>query len=44
MDVIAIREVTHTKPFIPFTLKMNDGREFYSRHPELISVCAGLTF
>lgn len=38
MDQVVINQVAHSEPFLPFTLIMNDGREFYIRHPELISV------
>ncbi len=40
MDRIVINQVAHGEPFRPFTLMMNDGREFYIRHPEVISVAA----
>ena len=38
MDATIIRKLAFSAPFLPLTLKMNDGREFYVRHPELISV------
>jgi hypothetical protein len=38
MDAIVIRKLAFSAPFLPFTLTMNDGREYYIRHPELISV------
>jgi hypothetical protein len=38
MNTILIRDLVFRAPFRPFTLKMNDGRDFYIRHPELISV------
>jgi hypothetical protein len=38
MDLVVINKVAHSEPFRPFTLMMNDGRDFYIRHPELISV------
>ena len=44
MNVKAIHREIHREPFIPFTLKMNDGREFTIRHPELISVSASRVF
>jgi hypothetical protein len=37
MDVNLIYKEIHREPFNPFTITMNDGREFYIRHPELIS-------
>jgi hypothetical protein len=44
MDATAIRKFVFSAPFRPFTLKMNDGREFYIRHPELISVAPNYVF
>jgi hypothetical protein len=38
MDVTVIYKERHREPFTPFTLQMNDGREFRVRHPEMISV------
>ena len=38
MNATVIRLAVFSAPFLPFTLKMNDDREFYIRHPELISV------
>ena len=38
MDTALIRELTFRAPFRAFTLKLNDGTDFYIRHPELISV------
>ena len=40
MDVVILREKVGHAPFRAFTLTMNDGREFYVRHPELIIVAA----
>ena len=34
------RYLVFRAPFRPFTLKMNDGRDFHIRHPELMSVRA----
>ncbi len=38
MDNATIRKLVFSAPFRAFALTMNDGREFYVRHPELISV------
>ncbi len=38
MDATLIRTLVFKAPFRPFTRNMNDGRDFYIRHPELISV------
>jgi hypothetical protein len=38
VDVTVIYKEVHREPFMPFTLRMNDGREFRIRHPEFISV------
>ncbi len=36
MDIETIRETVRRQPFEPFTLRMNDGREFFVGHPEHI--------
>jgi hypothetical protein len=38
MDTNAIREAILKRPFKPFTLRMNDGRQFYIPHPEYVAV------
>jgi hypothetical protein len=38
MNVDAIREATRRQPFVPFTLRMNDGREFHIPHPDYIAL------
>jgi hypothetical protein len=38
MDTRAIREAVLRRPFQPFTLRMNDGREFRLPHPEFAAV------
>lgn len=38
MDAATIRDAVRSSPFRPFTLRMNDGREFFVNHPELIAV------
>jgi hypothetical protein len=38
MNLDIIRDAVRRQPFIPFTLRMNDGREFYIPHPDYIAV------
>lgn len=38
MHTSVLREAATRQPFEPFTLRMNDGREFYVAHPEYILV------
>lgn len=35
MNIRVIRDAIRAHPFEPFTLRMNDGREFHVNHPEL---------
>jgi hypothetical protein len=38
MHIDTIREALRRQPFVPFTLKMNDGREFHITHPECVAL------
>lgn len=38
MDTRDIRRAVRKVPFEPFTLRMNDGRQFYIPHPEYVAV------
>ncbi len=38
MQIDAMREAVRRQPFVPFTLRMNDGREFHITHPEYIAL------
>lgn len=38
MDTESIKTAILQRPFQPFTLRMNDGREFHVRHPEYVAV------
>ncbi len=38
MDTREIRKAVRRHPFEPFTLRMNDGREFHVPHPEYVAV------
>jgi hypothetical protein len=38
MDTNTIREAVLRRPFQPFTLRMNNGREFHIPHPEFVAV------
>ncbi len=38
MNTETIRNAVLKRPFEPFTLRMNDGREFFVAHPEWVAV------
>jgi hypothetical protein len=38
MDTNTIREAVLNRPFKSFTLRMNDGREYFIPHPEMVAV------
>ena len=38
MNIEVLREAVRARPFTPFTLRMNDGREFFIPHPEFVLV------
>ena len=38
MHVDTIREAVRRQPFVPFVLRLNEGREFRIPHPEYIAV------
>jgi hypothetical protein len=38
MDIGAIREAMHKQPFLPFSLKLADGREIRVPHVDFIAV------
>lgn len=38
MDTTVIRKLVFSAPFRRFVVTMNDGREFYIQHPELIAI------
>jgi hypothetical protein len=40
MHVKVIREAMRRQPFVPFTFRMNDGREFHVPHPDYLAVAA----
>jgi hypothetical protein len=44
MNTELIRQMTSHAPFRPFTLKLNDGTDFYIRHPELILVASSYVY
>jgi hypothetical protein len=44
MDTNTIREAVLRRPFKPFNLSMNDGREFYIPHPEYVAVSRRVVF
>ena len=38
MDTNSIREAVLSRPFKPFTLRMDDGREYFVPHSEFVAV------
>jgi hypothetical protein len=38
MSTQDIRQAVLQRPFVPFTLRMNDGRSFHIPHPEYVAV------
>lgn len=38
MHTETVRDAILSRPFKPFTLRMNDGREFHIPHPEYVAV------
>ncbi len=38
MNADVLREAARQQPFVPFLLRMNDGRVFYIPHPDSIAV------
>jgi hypothetical protein len=42
MDTNHIRDAVRQQPFRPFTMRMNDGREFHVTHPECLAVSTRL--
>lgn len=44
MDTNTIREAVLNRPFKPFTLRINDGREFFVPHPEFVAVSRRVVF
>ena len=41
MDTSALRALLERQPFCPFTMRMNDGREYQVKHPEWVHVTTG---
>lgn len=41
MTANAVRSVLDRKPFVPFTMLMNDGRVIAISHPELLEIDDG---
>ena len=40
MDIGGIREAMRQQPFVPFQLRLADGRTVLVRHPEFIAISA----
>jgi len=38
MTIEKLKEVVHATPFLPFLIRMADGREVNVRHPDFISM------
>jgi hypothetical protein len=38
MEMAAIREAFHRRPFMPFTLRLSEGRAFRILHPDYMAV------
>ena len=38
MHVQTLRDAVRRQPFVPFTLRMNDGRAFSIPHPDYIAI------
>ncbi len=37
MRVDEVRTLIHSRPFVPFTIHMADGREFRIEHPDFVA-------
>jgi hypothetical protein len=44
MNTDAIREAVLRRPFLPFTLRLNDGRVFFVPYPEFVAVSKRVVF
>jgi hypothetical protein len=44
MNTDSIREAVRRQPFVPFILRMNDGRVFFVAHPEHIACSRRVVF
>ncbi len=40
MDIGGIREAMRQQPFVPFELRLADGRTILVRHPEFVAISA----
>ena len=38
MDIAGIRETLHRTPFVPFSLKLADGRSLPVPHPDFVAI------
>jgi hypothetical protein len=36
MTIDKVRDARESEPFVPFTISLGDGRQFYVRHPDAI--------
>jgi hypothetical protein len=37
MTIEKIRDLLHASPFVPFSLRLADGREIFVEHPDFVS-------
>lgn len=38
MDIAGVREALHTQPFIPFSIRLADGRSLPVPHPDFVAL------
>jgi hypothetical protein len=38
MNIELVREALHSQPFLPFDLRLADGRSLHVRHPDFVAV------
>lgn len=38
MDIAGVREALHNQPFIPFTIRLTDGRALPVPHPDFVAL------
>ena len=43
MTIDKVREARGSDPFVPFTISLGDGRQFYVKHPDDIWITADAT-
>jgi len=38
MDIAGVRDALHTQPFVPFTIRLADGRSLPVPHPDFVAL------